>query len=60
MNPLMLWNIIEWCAKDAYVGGETFLSDTGHEIYFDGQRLVGIEQADIKSTWHYVENKKVV
>ena len=59
MNPLMLWNIIEGCARGGYVGGETFMSDTGHEIYFDGQRLVGIEQADIKSTWQYVEKEAI-
>ncbi len=60
-KPLTLGKLINDCANGAYAGGDTFISTTGgHELYFNGHELEGIEKVPLKSTWHYVEKGAVV
>lgn len=51
------WELIKWITSGAYIGGETFVSQLGQEVYFDGKHLVGIEKAELNSTWEYVDIK---
>lgn len=46
-----------WITSGAYIGGERFVNQLGQEVYFDGKRLVGIENAELNSTWEYVDIK---
>lgn len=47
------WELVEACAKGGYVGGEVFMNQVGQTLYFDGQKLFGIEKIDItqKHEW---------
>lgn len=50
---MKLWDIVGMCATGAYVEGDSFVSKCGCELYFDGERLVGIEKANIKGEYKY-------
>lgn len=54
---MKVWEIIEACAKGAYIAGDTFINELGQEIYFDGFHIKGLEQVNLQATWVYVEPK---
>lgn len=53
MDGIKLNEIIEGCNNGAYIAGDAFINDLGQELYFDGQRLVGIEKVPLDSTFKY-------
>lgn len=55
METIKTPELIKWCEDGAYIGGEVFVNENGQEVYFDGERLVNIEKAPLKSRWVYVE-----
>ena len=55
---MKIWQILEWCATGAYVGGEVFKNQLGQEIYFDGQMIKGLKDINPLDEWKYVESNK--
>lgn len=61
MKKMRLWEIVKACEEGGYVGGESFVSESGrNEIFFDGEVIRGIATADIKDGWSYVEDSEAV
>lgn len=54
---MKVWEIIEACAKGAYIAGDTFVDEMGQEIYFDGFHIKGLEHVNLQATWVYIEPK---
>ena len=53
MDGIKLNEIIEGCNNGGYIAGDTFINKLGQELYYDGQRLVGIEKVPLDSTFKY-------
>lgn len=50
------WELIQSVTNGAYIGGETFVNQSGEELYFDGTYLIGIDKIDLtkQHEWNYV------
>lgn len=56
---MKLSDLIGACESGGYIGGEVFINEHGQTIYFDGKRLIGVENVSLKSSWTYAGVKKV-
>lgn len=54
VEKLQLWQIVKGCRENAWLSGATFVNTLGQEIYFDGEKIRGVENVDINSEWDYV------
>lgn len=52
---LCLWQVVRGFERGSYIEGDVFINELGQEISFDGQKIIGIDQVTVNTTWNYVE-----